>query len=112
MLHFWLSVERVADDGPDEHDRAENNHILDTWFHQRINDVGSDQKFQPEQQVVAQEMPEPLAVLFHSLAAHRQEFRPDKTDQAAGDAEDDNRYAQHTDPETRMMKICHRPKRL
>ena len=44
---LWLSVERVADDGPDEHDRAENNHILDTWFHQRINDVGSDQNSNP-----------------------------------------------------------------
>ena len=86
--------------------------FLHTWFHQRINDVGSDQKFQPEQQVVAQGLPEPLAVLFHIHAAHRQEFRPDKTGQATGDAEDDNRYAQHTDPEARMVKICHRAKCL
>src|ERR1044071_6676896 len=69
-----LRIERVADDGAYGHDRAENDEVLRGRLHQRVDDVGRDEEFETEQEVVAEHLPQIAALAFYICPAHGGDF--------------------------------------
>src|SRR6516162_28687 len=97
-----FGIKRVADDGSNCHDGSQDNQVLGAGFHKRINNVGSDQELQSQEEVIAQNVPELLAFLIHAHAAGGRKFGTDEPDESAEDTKHDNQDAQNADPETGM----------
>ena len=103
MLGLQLRIERIADDGADQHNCSKHDQILHAGFHERVNDVRRDQKFQAQQKVIAEHMPEAFALVFDIRAAGRPKFGANKSHHAGSDAKDDHKHAEDSNAETGVV---------
>src|SRR6185503_3240401 len=102
-----LRIERVADDSSDGHDRAENDEVLRGRLHQRVDDVGRDEEFETEQEVVAEHLPQLAALAFYICPAHGGDFGAKESHDPAQHAEDNHQHTEDADPKRGMMEVFH-----
>jgi ribosomal protein S18 acetylase RimI-like enzyme len=105
---FKFAVQRKADHCANGHDCAKEDHFLGFGLHEGVDNVGRDEEFEAEEQIVAENVVQLLARIVDGKAAGRGEFSANEPDEAGQHAKDDHENAQNADSETGMMKITHR----
>src|SRR5918992_777578 len=71
-----LPVKRQTDYGADSDDRSQNRQLLQIRTENRMNDVGGDQKFEAQQKVVREVVPQELAERERVFASKSGIFEP------------------------------------
>src|SRR5262245_22595778 len=84
-------VERIADDCADCDDRPQDEHFLRIWFHESVNDVGCDEKFEAEEQVITKDVAELPAFVVDRPPASGRNFSADESDQPRQNPENDHK---------------------